>query len=123
MSNKLSRREMLERSMLASASALALGCTSQVNAKEEKAEKAGKKVGPNEKLLVCVVGVNGRGAAHYDAFAKNPNTEVAIICDADEKVGHEACEAVAKKQGGRKPQYVQDMRDACLLYTSPSPRD
>jgi predicted dehydrogenase len=64
-----------------------------------------------EKLGVAIVGVNGRGREHVSNFAERPDTEVLIICDADEKVGQARCAEVERKTG-RAPRYVRDMREA-----------
>ncbi len=60
---------------------------------------------------MAIVGVGGRGGDHIDEFLINPNTEIAYIVDADEKIGRQRAEAVGKKQG-RVPKVVQDMRVA-----------
>ena len=60
---------------------------------------------------MAIVGVGGRGGDHIDEFLDNPDTEIAYIVDADEKIGQQRAEAVGKKQG-RAPKFVQDMRVA-----------
>ncbi len=67
-------------------------------------------VGPNERLSVAVIGVNGRGDSHLDFFASNNRTQVTHVCDCDESVGNKKVEAVAEKQGGRRPSFVRDLR-------------
>jgi predicted dehydrogenase len=62
-------------------------------------------------LHAAIIGVNGRGASHIDAFLRNPNTDITYIVDADEVVGQNRAEAIAKRQGF-KPKVVQDMRVA-----------
>ncbi|HWA97839.1 MAG TPA: Gfo/Idh/MocA family oxidoreductase [Pirellulales bacterium] len=103
-----SRRRFLEESMLAATAALAVGGGSQLLAAEKKEQKR-VSASPNEKLRVAIVGVNGRGQSHMSGFAR-PDCEVTYICDADEDVGQTRCEAMAKKQNGRMPKYVRDMR-------------
>jgi predicted dehydrogenase len=100
------RRVFLEQSMLASASAWALaqGATTAV------AKEAPKKVSPNERISVAVIGVNGRGGSHLSGFGENSSTEVTHICDADEAVGQRRCEEYASKHGGKRPVFVQDIR-------------
>ncbi|HEX4682999.1 MAG TPA: Gfo/Idh/MocA family oxidoreductase [Gemmatimonadaceae bacterium] len=53
---------------------------------------------PNEKVVVAVIGVNGRGVVHARNFASLPNSEVAYICDVDSRVVGPAVTAVAKGQ-------------------------
>jgi hypothetical protein len=38
-----------------------------------------------DKVRVAIMGVNGRGSQHVQAFAKVPNAEISYICD----VGHQ----------------------------------
>jgi predicted dehydrogenase len=73
-----------------------------------------KSAAANEKLGICVIGVNGRGRSHLANFAGNRknNTEVVVICDVDKEVGEKQCVAVAEKQGGRKPVFFRDIRQA-----------
>jgi predicted dehydrogenase len=53
---------------------------------------------PNEKVVVGVVGVNGRGIVHAQNFAKFATSEVAYICDVDSAVLAKAVEAAGKSQ-------------------------
>ena len=104
------RREFLEQSMFATAAAVAASSALPALAKE------GKKTGPNDRLRVAVVGVNGRGTNHIGGFALSGDkgeTEVTVICDCDEKVGMKRVEEVAKRQNGRKPKFVKDIREVC----------
>ena len=41
---------------------------------------------PNEKVVMAVIGLNGRGQVHAQNFAKLPNSELAYLCDVDAKV-------------------------------------
>jgi predicted dehydrogenase len=99
-----SRREWLERSMLATAASLAAlpGSRSTVLAAEPAAPG-----GANETVRVACI----RGKEHYNSLAGNKklNTVVSYICDVDEEVGKKACDEIEKKQGFR-PVYVNDMR-------------
>ena len=100
------RRQIMEDSMQATAMA-AEATTPMVHAEETKQSDS-----PNEKLGVAVVGVRGRGGSHIGAFAGRKDTEILYIVDADSDVGQRrACE-VGKRQGGRTPQFVEDMRRA-----------
>src|SRR5436189_6146807 len=100
----LNRRRFLEDSLLATAAALAAGPISSVLAEEDKPAKAA-----NEKLGVACVGVHGRGASHYNAYAGKPDTEVIYICDVDETVANRAADGITKRQG-RRPKIEKDMR-------------
>ena len=77
-----SRREFLEQSMFAAASAAALGASVPHLSAAEKQSSS-----PNEKLRVALLGVNGRGQSHLSAFTGRKDTEVVAIVDPDESVG------------------------------------
>ena len=100
------RRQFMEDSMLATAMAAA-ATTPMVHAEETKQSDS-----PNEKLGVAVVGVRGRGGSHIGAFAGRKDTEILYIVDADSDVGQRRASEVGKRQGGRTPQFVEDMRRA-----------
>ncbi len=100
------RRRFLEDSLLAAAAA-AVGPATMSFAQAE-----GENSGPNEKLAVAVVGTGGQGGDHLRAFASRKDTEVTVVCDADETRAQKAAEGVAKLQDGKKPQVVLDMRKA-----------
>ena len=69
--------------------------------------------GPNERLRVAVLGLNGRGNSHVGGFSgrEGVNSEVAAVVDPDEAVGQRAAEAIYKKTGTR-PEVYRDMRQA-----------
>ncbi len=105
------RREFLEQSMFATAAAVAAASASPLLANDKN-----EKSGPSDRLRVAVVGVNGRGQNHIGGFHLRGDqgpTEIVAICDIDEKVGQKTCEDIAKKQNGRKPKYVKDIRQVC----------
>jgi predicted dehydrogenase len=107
----LSRRQFLEDSMFAAA-ALAAGSANLALGQEKKKKsprKAKKSVSPGETLSVAVIGVHGQGNSHLGSWSRQDGVEVTYICDADEAVGMQRVEEVAKRQG-RKPKFVQDFR-------------
>ena len=77
---------------------------------------------PSDKVVVAVMGVNGRGRVLAQTFAKSANTEVAYICDVDRRATEKAIAAVSEPQaiqGGtgtvpalqeKPPQGVTDVR-------------
>ncbi|MEZ6042282.1 MAG: Gfo/Idh/MocA family oxidoreductase [Planctomycetaceae bacterium] len=65
----------------------------------------------NAKMGVVVVGVNGRGSSHIDAYLSDSRTEIRAIVDVDEAVGNKRCDAINDKQGLR-PKLFTDMRKA-----------
>jgi hypothetical protein len=102
----LSRRDFVERALLAATTALATGHTPLTAAAEDAAPA--RKVGPNDKLRVAVIGVNGQGGAHIGEWMKNPDVDLVAICDCDPA----AYEKHAKrfKDSKNPPKYQPDVR-------------
>lgn len=102
-----SRREFLEQSMFAAASAAALGASiPHLSAAESESSS------PNEKLRVALLGVNGRGQSHLSAFTGRKDTEVVAIVDPDESVGMKKGVGNVYKKTNKKPAYYKDLRKA-----------
>src|SRR3954466_10444353 len=106
MSNR-SRRQFFEESMLATAAAMAATSAVNVFADEEPQQSSS----PNERLNVCVMGVNGRGGTHVGAFKGRKDTQITHICDVDGSVGARVCDGIEKDTGSR-PKLVTDIREA-----------
>lgn len=68
-------------------------------------------LGANDKVRMAMIGVNGRGSGMSKEFAKNPNVEIAYICDVDSRAMEKTVAAVGKI-AGKKPQGVGDFRKA-----------
>ena len=66
---------------------------------------------PNEKLGVCIVGVNSRGNEHIRGFDKDSRTEIRAIVDIDESVGAKRA-AKVKEMQGKAPEVFKDVREA-----------
>src|SRR5690606_10399788 len=64
---------------------------------------------PNNKVIVGVMGTNSRGLALARMFAKNPDVEVACICDVDSTVVDKTI-AEVQKVSGKKPKGTPDIR-------------
>lgn len=65
-----------------------------------------------DKVRVAIMGVNGRGSQHIQAFAKVPNVEISFICDVDSRAVANGL-ALAKKSGVRySPKGISDFRRA-----------
>jgi len=65
--------------------------------------------GPNEKVLIGIIGCNDRGKAHIAGYLALPNAEIAYICDVDSRALQKGIDLVAAKQE-HKPQGVKDFR-------------
>ncbi len=101
--SQFSRREFLESSMFAAATAALASRAGLSFAADEAAP------GSAEILRVAVVGVNGRGGSHIDGFGKRKDCEIAAIVDVDEVVGNRQADAI-EKRFGKRPTVYTDMR-------------
>jgi predicted dehydrogenase len=99
MNNFITRREFLKQTSLVGAGLATLSSTGALRAATSA----------NEKLVLGVMGCNGRGMAHIAEFLAVPNVEIAYVCDVDSRALEKGVAAVAKKQS-RKPQGVSDFR-------------
>jgi len=70
------------------------------------AANAASGAGPNDKIVVGLVGCGGRGAHDAGLFQKTPNVEVAYVCDVDDARRG----SVAKSLGVDSKRAVSDMR-------------
>lgn len=64
----------------------------------------------NDKIVVAVIGLNGRGQVHAQNFARLPNSEVGYLCDVDSAVLSKAQSAMTKQ--ARAAKTVGDFRRA-----------
>jgi predicted dehydrogenase len=102
----MQRRQFLEES-LSAAGLSALASTTVLG--DDQPQKT--RVAANDKIAICMVGMRGRGGAVLSTFASIPEVEVKYVCDIDESV-LQAKAAAIEKQTGRKPQAIQDYRQA-----------
>ncbi len=91
----LNRREFMKGSIGAAATFAALS--------------QGKAYPTNNKVVMGVMGLGGRGTFLAEKFAQRPDTEIAYLCDANTRRFARAREAVEEVQN-RKPRMVQDFR-------------
>jgi predicted dehydrogenase len=95
----LTRRQFLKRSsVLSSGLALSTQAASLLAANS-----------PNDKIMVAVMGTNGRGLDHIAGFLSQPNVEIAYVCDVDSRAIEKGIAAVLRRQE-RKPKGVKDVR-------------
>ena len=92
----ISRRRFLKGSVGAGVAAIA-------------ASRQKKSVSANDKIIVGVMGIRGRGYRLATAFAERPEVEVAYLSDVDSRLFDSRAKAVEAKQG-RRPRTVQDVR-------------
>lgn len=69
----------------------------------------GRNFAANEKVLIGVMGTNGRGLEHIKSYTKIPNVEIGWICDVEETARNKGINLV-EKLTGKKPQAVTDVR-------------
>ena len=68
---------------------------------------------PSNKVVVAVMGLNGRGAGLTGEITRLPGMEIAYICDVDQAVIAKGVEqVVASESQKKKPKGVQDFRKA-----------
>lgn len=68
-----------------------------------------KVLGANEKVIVGVVGCQGRGLVLSQYLAERQDVEVAYVCDVDSRLFDRAIKKIEKKQG-KKPKTSMDFR-------------
>ncbi len=102
---RIDRRGFLDRSGKAVLGATA-GMASLKTARSVAATTA------NDKIVLAMVGIRGRGAHLARDFIARGDCEVGYLCDVDSSFFASRAEAVAEGQGGREPECVQDFRRA-----------
>ena len=66
----------------------------------------------NDRIVMAVVGIRGRGSSLGPAFAARKDCRIAYICDVDCRLFASRGKAIADAQGGQRPKCVQDFRKA-----------
>ena len=65
---------------------------------------------PSEKIVIGIMGVNGRGKAIARGMMKQSNVEIGYICDVDRRASELTAKLVTKDQG-KAPKVVADFRE------------
>ena len=99
MSNHLNRRDFINTTVVSGA---ALGAMAQTRSV----------LGANEKLVVAVMGTNGRGVALARNFAKNEGAEIGYVCDVDENAVRKGLKSVSDAGQQAVPKVIKDFRKA-----------
>ena len=68
-------------------------------------------LGANDRILVGLAGINGRGTGHLSSLVASEGVEVAYLIDPDSRLFDSRASRVAEKTG-RRPKCVQDVRQA-----------
>src|SRR5690606_8205316 len=64
----------------------------------------------NERIRVAVIGIRGRGMDHIDGFLRQPNVEVATLCDVDQNLFDERIAKYFTSKGQSAPKVETDLR-------------
>ncbi len=102
--NQISRRRFLEDSV-----ALLAVAAIPSAAMAAPSGRAPRRVSPNEKLRIAVIGFNGRGMDHVNAYLGMPDVELTALCDPDTATWGKAL-AAADKAKRPAPKTYQDIR-------------
>ncbi len=100
---QISRRRFLEDSvgLLAAATLPSLATAEVIRSR--------RRVSPNEKLRIAVIGFNGRGMNHIESYVKMDDVEIVALCDADTATFANALRMI-DKAGKPAPKTYQDIR-------------
>jgi len=98
----LARRDFLKKATAAGVGALAASRAAPLFALEGS---------PAEKMVVAVMGLNGRGMVHVQDFARGANTTVGYLIDVDAMVLNKAAAEISTLQSN-PPKLVSDFRRA-----------
>src|SRR3954449_7788907 len=101
---RITRRQFLEESMIATATAVAAGSNGpQAQAQETRRASA------NDTIRHAVIGCRIRGRVHAAEFGRQAGVEVAYVCDPDRQLADELATSVEKSQG-RRPAAIPALR-------------
>ena len=107
--SKLTRRSFLEHTLAVSAAGLAAAQRSfGAQAQQDTAQSAGR-TSANERIGMAVIGFNGRGRSHIDAWLADDRTNLVALCDIDQHTFGPALRMIASK-GHPKPKEYKDIR-------------
>ncbi|NMD02694.1 MAG: Gfo/Idh/MocA family oxidoreductase, partial [Bacteroidales bacterium] len=96
-----SRREFIK-----TASVIAAGSVIHLNGLAAK----GKRVAPNDRINVAMIGGNGMGWSDLESFLKNPEVECPALCDVDRNILNKRTDDLVKL-GRPKPRLYVDYRN------------
>lgn len=102
-----SRREFLKQAAVAG-TVLAVGSKLPAFA-SSSSSRVLSPLGSNDRIRLAVIGVNSRGNALAQGFAKMPNVEISYICDCDLEA-MARCQNAVSKITGKTPKGEQDIR-------------
>jgi predicted dehydrogenase len=95
----MQRRQFIKNTAVAGASVSLTGLNFSAFARKSAADK----------VRITVLGTNGRGLAHIEAYHTIPNVEIAYICDVEQNALAKGIN-LAEKLNGKRPKAIQDFR-------------
>ena len=101
--------EQDRRLFLKTGAASALAMATAVGNRVDGQESEQGSDSPGERIVLGIMGVNGRGAAIAQGMMQADNTKIGTICDVDSRAAIRVGELVGEKQGS-KPKVVGDFR-------------
>lgn len=104
MGDSIHRRDFMKHAGAAFGLAAGAGSLDQMFAQ-------GRKIGPNDKISVAIIGTNGRGIAHVQCLTGIADVEVSYICDVDDRAIEKGVKETLKKQKN-EPKGLKDFRKA-----------
>jgi len=105
----VNRRDFVEHALCLAAGALAAPAVGLAAAESGDGRTPARPAGPNDRLRVAVIGVNGQGRAHVGEWLANPDSDLVAICDCDPGAFVRLCESQFK-DGRRVPEFMTDVR-------------
>ncbi len=87
----------------------ALAATGAIDQAVDAQDAAAPTTSPNEKVVVGIMGVNGRGGALAKGYMSADNAEIGYICDVDSRAAERVAKVVTETQG-KSPKIVTDFR-------------
>ena len=99
----------LDRRLFLKAGATIAAASAAHQGKPLHSQEESQKESPNERIALGVMGVNGRGGAITKGMMARPNTQIAYVCDVDQRAAERAAGYV-EKTSGTKPKVVTDFR-------------
>lgn len=104
---KISRRELLGKA--GAGAALGIGLASGIRPAEAAGSRRRRRVAPNDRVVLGLIGCGGMGAANMRTLMGKPEVEVAALCDVDSnRIPNDAADV--EKKYGRKPMICEDFR-------------
>lgn len=109
MNNSIPRRDFLKRAGLLGTGLTLANLVAPLTRAADDAAAPAVGTGAAKKLRVAVIGTHGRGLAHIECLTGIPDTEIAYICDVDERAMANGIKQAAKRQT-TEPKGVRDFR-------------